>query len=134
MAVLGALAKYKDTGLLIMRAGLGVMYMYHGYPKLFGGPELWKQVGSAMGMVGITFLPVVWGLLAAVAEAVGGLLILIGFLFRPAAFFLLFTMFIASLMHLTNDGLKEASHALELAFVFAGLLFTGPGKYSADKK
>ncbi|MBE7177685.1 MAG: DoxX family protein [Mucilaginibacter polytrichastri] len=134
MAVLSSLAKYKDTGLLIMRAGLGVMFMYHGYPKLFGGPEFWGKIGQAMGTVGISFLPVVWGLLAAIAEAVGGLFILIGFLFRPASFFLLFTMAIATCMHLKSEGLMQASHALELAFVFAGLLFTGPGKYSVDKK
>lgn len=135
MAYFNGLNKYKDTGLLILRIGIGALFMYHGYPKLFGGPEKWTGVGKAMSAVGITFLPMIWGFIAAITEAVGGLLFLIGFAFRPASLFLMFTMIIASLMHLKNgDGLGTASHAMEMAFVFAGLLFIGPGKFSADGK
>lgn len=135
MAYLNGLNNYKDAGLLILRIGVGALFMYHGYPKLFGGPEKWHGLGQAMSAVGITFLPTVWGFLAAVSEAVGGLLFLIGFAFRPASLFLMVTMIVAGAMHLKNgDGLNTASHAIEMAFVFAGLLFTGPGKYSADGK
>ncbi|MBE7178470.1 MAG: DoxX family protein [Mucilaginibacter polytrichastri] len=135
MAYLNGLGKYKDAGLLVLRVGIGALFMYHGYPKLFAGPGGWQKLGGAMGAVGIHFLPAVWGFLAAVSEAIGGLLILIGFAFRPASLFLLITMIVAGSMHLQKgDGLQGAAHALEMAFVFAGLLFIGPGKYSADGK
>ena len=92
MAILSSLSKYSDLGLLIIRLGLGIMFIMHGYPKLTGGPEMWEKIGGAMGNVGINFLPVFWGFLAAFAEAVGGLLFALGLLFRPTAFALAFTM------------------------------------------
>lgn len=110
------------------------MFIMHGYPKLFGGPEFWKNVGQAMQHVGITFLPMAWGFLAAIAETIGGFLLLIGLLFRPATLALAFTMLIASLHHLNaGDGLMGSSHAIEVGVVFLGLAFLGPGKYSVDR-
>lgn len=135
MAVLSALGRFKNTGLLLLRIGLGIMFVMHGYPKLLGGPERWEGVGGAMGHVGVSFLPVVWGLAAALAETAGGLCILLGLFFRPAAIALAFTMLIASLSHLgRGDGLMGASHAIEMGVVFLGLAFIGPGKYSVDKR
>jgi len=134
MAALSSLSKFKNSGLLLIRVGLGIMFIMHGYPKLFGGPEFWKNVGQAMQHVGITFLPMAWGFLAAIAETIGGFLLLIGLLFRPAALALAFTMLIASLHHLNaGDGLMGSSHAIEVGVVFLGLAFLGPGKYSVDR-
>jgi putative oxidoreductase len=36
--------KYRDGGLLIFRTGLGIMFIYHGAPKMFAGPQLWYEV------------------------------------------------------------------------------------------
>lgn len=120
-----------DYGLLIIRVGLGVMFMLHGFPKISGGPELWEKVGGAMGNIGIHFAPVFWGFMAAMAEFGGGLCLILGFLFRPALAMMLFTMFIAAFMHYTNgDGFSGYSHALENAIVLLGLFFAGPGKYA----
>ncbi|WP_129717196.1 DoxX family protein [Pedobacter sp. SYP-B3415] len=135
MAVFDSLGKHRNTGLLLLRIGIGIMFMVHGLPKLMGGPETWTQVGGAMKVVGIDFAPVFWGLLAAIAEGIGGFLLLIGLFFRPAAMALTFTMIIAAAMHLSKgDGISGASHAIESAIVFFGLIFIGPGKYSVDKK
>jgi putative oxidoreductase len=135
MALFSNLGKYKNTGLLIIRVGLGIMFMFHGYPKLLGGPESWTAVGNAMKYTGVTFFPVGWGLLAAATETFGGFLILLGLAFRPGCILLTITMVIASIMHLkTGDGIGGASHAIEAAVVFLGLTFIGPGKYSVDKK
>lgn len=135
MATLSSLSKFKNTGLLLIRIGLGIMFIMHGYPKLLGGPERWESVGGAMGTIGITFLPMLWGLLAALAETAGGFFFLIGLLFRPTAVVLAFTMLIAALFHLgKGDGLMGASHAIEIGVVFLGLAFVGPGKYSIDKR
>lgn len=135
MALLSNLGKYKNTGLLIMRVGLGIMFMFHGYPKLLGGPDNWTAVGNAMKHTGINFFPVGWGFLAAVTETFGGFLVLLGLAFRPATLLLFITMTVASIMHLkTGDGLSGASHAVEAAIVFIGLTIIGPGRYSVDKK
>lgn len=135
MAALSSLGKFKNTGLLLMRVGLGILFIMHGYPKLLGGPEMWEGVGGAMGRVGITAFPAVWGFLAGLIETLGGLFIIIGFFFRPIAILLTFIMLVASLHHLgSGDGLMGAAHALKMGFVFLGLIFIGPGKYSVDKR
>jgi putative oxidoreductase len=135
MALFGNLGNYKNTGLLITRVGLGIMFIYHGYPKLMGGPDSWVHIGESMKYVGIRFWPVLWGLLAAATECFGGFLLIIGLAFRPVCILMLVTLIVAALMHLrTGGGLGDASHAIEDAVVFAGLLFVGPGKYSVDKK
>ena len=135
MALLGSLGKYRNTGLLITRIGLGILFMLHGYPKLLGGPEKWEAIGGAMKYVGIDFLPLVWGLFAAITETFGGFLILLGLAFRPVCLLLTFTMAIATSMHLnSNEGFMSASQAIEMGVVFLGLAFVGPGVYSVDKK
>jgi putative oxidoreductase len=136
MAVFESLGKYRNTGLLIIRVGLGMMMMVHGFPKLSGGTEMWAQIGGSMKTVGVDFFPMGWGFMAAATEAVGGLFLLLGLFFRPAAILLLFTMIIASIVHLSDpkQGIMDASHAIELGVVFLGLVFIGPGKYSIDKK
>ena len=135
MATFDSLGKYRNTGLLILRIGLGVMFIIHGFPKLAGGPSGWAGLGGSMKVVGIDFLPVFWGFMAAVAETFGGFLLIVGLFFRPACMLLVFTMAIAALVHFgKGDGLKGASHAIELGIVFFSLIFIGPGRYSVDKK
>jgi len=135
MAIFDGLGKYRNTGLLLLRIGLGVMFIIHGFPKLAGGPSGWESLGGSMKVVGINFLPVFWGFMAAVAETFGGFLLIVGLFYRPACMLLVVTMAIAALVHFgKGDGLKGASHAIELGIVFFSLIFIGPGKYSVDKK
>jgi putative oxidoreductase len=135
MAYLSNLGRYKDTGLLILRIGLGIMFIMHGYPKLFGGPEKWEAVGGAMRNIHVTAFPVIWGFLAGITETFGGFMLLLGLAFRPVCIALTFMMIIAALSHISRGrGIMEASHAIEAAFVFFALIFIGPGKYSVDKK
>lgn len=134
MAIFNKLGNYKNFGLLIIRVGLGVMFIYHGFPKLIGGPHKWEQIGTATKYVGIHFWPLLWGLLAAVVEAIGGVLLIIGWSFRAVCLLLLINLIVAGVLSYDLGGISDASHAIEDAVVFAGLLFVGPGKYSADKK
>ena len=135
MAILDNLGKYRNTGLLLLRIGLGTMFIIHGFPKLAGGPNGWTGLGGSMKVIGIDFLPIFWGFMAAATETFGGFLLIVGLFFRPALILLIFTMIIAALVHLgKGDGLGGASHAIELGIVFFGLIFIGPGKYSVDKK
>ena len=122
--------KMANFGLLILRIGIGVMFIYHGLPKLMGGPGAWEGLGKTMGIFGITFLPQFWGFMAAFAEAVGGVALIAGIAFRPFLVLLLIDMIVASTMHLSKgQGLFAASHAVEMGIVFLSLIFTGPGKY-----
>ena len=43
-------------------------------------------------------------------------------------------LIVAALSQLNQGGLMDASHAIEVCVVFAGLIFVGPGKYSVDKR
>jgi putative oxidoreductase len=135
MAILDNLGKYRNTGLLLLRIGLGIMFIIHGFPKLAAGPNGWTGLGGSMKVIGIDFLPIFWGFMAAVTETFGGFLLIVGLFFRPALILLTFTMIIAALVMLgKGDGLKGASQAIELGIVFFALIFIGPGKYSVDKK
>jgi putative oxidoreductase len=135
MALLSNLGNYKNFGLLIIRIGLGVMFISHGYPKLGGGVKMWEQLGASTKYIGIHFWPVAWGLLSAVVETFGGFLLILGLAFRPVCLLLVINLAVAALTHFgKGDGLMGASHAIEDAIMFAGLLFVGPGKYSVDKK
>ncbi len=129
------LSKYRDAGLLVMRLGLGVMFLLHGLPKLTGGPQKWKGLGAAMGNLGIDFYPVVWGFLAAVTEGIGGLLLILGVFYRPTCTLLCLVMIVATVSHATagDSFMMKTSRPLELAFVFLGLAFAGPGRFSIDK-
>ena len=123
--------KYRDLGLLILRLGFGLSFFwYHGYPKLSGGPKVWAAIGDAVSHLGITAGYPVWGLLAGLAESAGGLLFAAGLFFRPACLALLAVMIMATIEQTTRaDPMPE--HALKNAFVLAGMLLVGPGRYTA---
>ena len=126
------LEKYRDVGLLIARLGLGIgFFYYHGYGKLVGGPERWAGLGENMEMLGISFWPVFWGFMIAMAETLVATLIAIGFLFRPACLILAFGMFVAWLSHVTS-GQGNPGNAFKNFFFLIGLILIGPGKYSVD--
>jgi putative oxidoreductase len=131
--ILGSSGKYINFGLLVMRLGIGIMFVVHGLPKLQGGPELWTQIGNAMSYIGVHRFPVMWGFLAAITETAGGILLLAGLIFKPACLLLMFVMFMAAYSHFSqNQGLQMASHAIELGIILFSFLITGPGKFSID--
>lgn len=124
----------RDFGILLLRVGIGLMFVYHGWPKISGGAETWVKLGMAMKVLGIGFAPEFWGLMSAVTEFFGGILITIGLLTRPAAMILTFNMAVAVILKFsTGAGLSGASEAIEVGIVFLSLIFIGPGKYSIDE-
>jgi putative oxidoreductase len=126
----------RDIGLLIIRVGVGIMFMTHGGPKLFGGPEYWENIGNTgMGNLGIHFFPVFWGFMAGFTEFFGGLCIALGLFTVPFSILLVINLIVATNSHFAQgEGLAAASHAIEAAFLFLGFIFMGPGKYSLDHK
>lgn len=131
---LPALDGRADLGLLVLRLGIGFMFLGHGVPKLLGGPERWTAVGSALGRFGIDGGYQVFGLLAGLAEAGGGALLMLGLFTRLACIPLVATMAVAAGRHLADGDAwnKGASHAIEAGIVFAALFVLGAGRYSAD--
>lgn len=129
------LNKYRHIGLLILRIGIGGMFIYHGAPKMFGGPETWERIGMAMASLGINFIPVFWGFMASFSEFIGGICIVLGLFFRPVCVLLTITMAVAASSLLSRgNGFRGAAHAIEDGIIFLSLIFIGPGKYSLDEK
>ncbi|MEA3186588.1 MAG: putative oxidoreductase [Chthoniobacter sp.] len=142
--ILSFLGKYREGGLLFMRIGLGVLFIVHGI-FLVAGPHWWTwhsltahwHKTGALGMepVGMHSYLTLWGALAFLSEFVGGILLILGFCFRPACLFLAITMTMAAIMHSRHgdDFNLATSRAIEMAIVFWALLLVGPGRYSIDK-
>ncbi|MEO6848749.1 MAG: DoxX family protein [Chthoniobacterales bacterium] len=133
--ILTSLSKYRDFGLLLLRIGIGGLMIMYGWPKIVGGADMWKHIGEGMQHFGIHFLPTFWGFMCAITETLGGALIVLGFLFRPATILLTINMIVASvvLYHMNNGQLLKSGQPIELAILFASLIFIGAGKFSVDR-
>jgi putative oxidoreductase len=124
-----ALDRYRDLGLLLLRVGFGLTFVwYHGLPKLLGGPEGWERTGRAVAHAGIDFGYQWWGLAAALSESVGGLLFAAGLFFRPVCLAMLGVMVFATIEQF-NRAMPAPEHALKNAFVFAAMFLVGPGRF-----
>lgn len=132
-----------DTAILILRLLLGIVFFPHGMQKLFGwfgGYGFGGTYGFFTGSMGI---PAIFAILAIIAEGLGCIGLLTGFLTRLAAFGLGINMVVAIFMiHLKFgffmnwDG-KQAGegieyHLLVIAIALA-LIIKGGGKWSVDK-
>lgn len=123
-----------DVGLLLLRLSAGAFVFYAGVEKFLGGAARLAETGKAMGYLGIDQFPVVWGFLAASAEVFGGLLFIIGLLFRFASLSLFGVMVVASVFVFRTNGadIMKAGFPLILAAIFLSFIFIGPGSYSAE--
>ncbi|OED37703.1 hypothetical protein AB834_01435 [PVC group bacterium (ex Bugula neritina AB1)] len=118
--------KNLNLGLLILRLGLGVLFIFHGFPKIIAGPASWLSLGGAMSSLGINFLPTFWGFLAASSEFFGGIFLVLGLFHRTACAFIFLTMSVALLKHINaDDSFSVYSHCLTCAIFALGLFFTG---------
>lgn len=125
--------RYRDAAMLVLRVGIGLLFLYHGTPKLLGGTELWTKIGGAMGVFGIGFWHPFWGLMAALAEFGGGLALVGGVLLRPVMPFLAFTMIVAiSTKFAGGDGIFGAAYPFAMLTAIVALFIAGPGRYSVD--
>lgn len=121
-----------NLGLLLIRLMLGVVFIYHGQGKLFGGLEGFAGYLDQMGIP----LPQVSALLAALSEFVGGLILIAGVFFRIALWPLVVTMLVAAFgahggKFSVQDGGME--FALTLAVMVAGVALIGPGDWSLGR-
>ena len=124
----------QNLGLLILRIGIGIIFMIHGTQKLLGGAKALERVGSAMSLFGITFAPVLWGIAAALTMLLGGLALALGTTTRIASLLLAWTMVVALALHVSRgDPFMIYSSALSMLIVFIALACTGPGSYTLEK-
>jgi putative oxidoreductase len=134
MALFSQLGNYRNFGVFMMRAGLGVMMFLHGLPKLTGGIDKWESLGHSMGYLHIHFIPAFWGFMCALTETIGGLFCVLGLWFRLVSLLMVINFVVAILtLFAAGKGVMESSEAIELAFVFFGLIFVGAGAWSIDK-
>lgn len=87
-------------------------------------------MGGALDALAIGFGHTFFGFMAAAAEAVGGLCLAAGFLFRPAALLIAATMFVAVAREVASG--DNFAHSFKNFWVASGLAFIGSGRYSLD--
>jgi putative oxidoreductase len=127
----------EDIALLVLRLVLGGVFVAHGAQKLFGsfgGPGIEGTAGFHEQLGIKPAKPM--AILAGLAEFVGGILVIAGFLTPLAALALSVVMIVAIVkVHLEN-GFFAASGGYEfnlvLIAVAAALLLAGSGAYSID--
>ncbi len=78
-------------------------------------------------------MPVVFAWAAALSEFAGGILLALGLLARPAAFFIFCTMTVAAFVVHGKDPLNVKELAFAYWAVAGALMLTGPGDLSLDK-
>ncbi|TVR77348.1 MAG: DoxX family protein [Chitinophagaceae bacterium] len=122
-------AKNYSFGLLILRVAFGLGMAWHGLGKL-DRIEGFTEGVAAMGFP----MPEFFALAAIFSELIGGLFLALGFLSRPSALFIAFTMFIAAFIRHADDPFSGKEKALAYLVVMIVLFITGPGKYSVDYK
>lgn len=131
--ILESTPELNAIGLTIIRMGIGMLFIGHGYLKLIRGVPEWKWTGEQMGNLGIKFVPIFWGICAMLSEGVGGMCLTLGLGTRIAASFMSFVMFVAITYHLKNgDSYGYISFPLSQLVIFISLIITGSGIYSLD--
>jgi putative oxidoreductase len=138
-----------DVALLVLRVLLGVVFFPHGMQKLttmFGGYGFEGTMGFFTGQLGV---PAVFAFLAIMAEGLGWLGLITGFLTRVAVFGITCNMIVAVYMihwhngffmnwygAMTSEGKPAGEgfefHLLVIAIGIA-LMIRGGGKWSVDK-
>jgi putative oxidoreductase len=123
-----------DWGILVLRLGVGIMFMAHGLQKafgLFGGPgvKAFSEMLSNLGFAPALF----WAYLASYSELLGGLFLIIGLQTRGAAAILLILIVTAAIKVHIKNGFFLSGGGFEYTFVIAvaciALILCGSGKF-----
>ena len=124
-----SLSRYAPYTLGLLRIFTALTFISHGTQKLFGFP-----VPPSWGMPAAMSLP--WT--AGVLEIVGGALVLVGFLTRPAAFVLSGLMAVAYWMAHGSKGfyplLNGGEAAMLFSFIFLYIATAGPGAFAIESR
>jgi putative oxidoreductase len=121
-----------SVGLLILRLGAGFLLVTV-FEKVLPrdgvwGPQQWFV--DDVGKMGFP-LPRLFAWAAVLSEFVGGVLLMLGFLARPAALFIGITTFVAAFIF-HKQPLQQGIPAVIYFFMSLSLLVSGPGRISLD--
>ncbi len=122
--------KLRPLALLLLRAALGIVFMAHGWPKLFGQNAGMQQFFADHG------LPASFVYLTGVLELFGGGLLILGLFTRAVAFLLAIEMGVVIWkVHLAKGYLAvhEYEHPLVLFAACFALATIGAGLLSIDQ-
>ncbi len=123
----------KNLALTILMIGIGILFVFHGFPKIMGGFQTWMWLGNSVSFN--HFYSSFFGFLATSIEFLGGILLVLGLKTRIASLLLLLAMAFAIIFHLRKDhSFKEYSQALKDLFIFVSLFVSGTTSYSLDSK
>lgn len=118
------LGRYSSYIYALLRMAAGVLFVLHGWPKLFGG--FGQQPADLMTQFG----------LAGLIEVIGGSLIAIGLFTSPAAFIASGEMAVAYFQaHLPRGpwpNMNGGELAILYCFLFLYFAAVGSGKWSVD--
>jgi putative oxidoreductase len=118
-----------DFGLTLLRIAAGAgLALGHGLGKM---PVSDQFVGMVENL-GFP-VPVVFAWAAALAELVGGALLAVGLLTRPAALAIAFTMGVAFFLQHADDPFKVKELALMYGMTAIAFLFVGSGRLGLDQ-
>lgn len=84
-----ALERLRPLALLLLRAALGIIFIFHGYPKLFGNTRQTMQMFGHMGF------PTYFAFISGVLELFGGCVLILGLFTRIVGLLLAGEMVIA---------------------------------------
>src|SRR5262245_54942094 len=124
------LKKLEPLTLLLLRLGLALVFMYHGYPKLFGENERIIESFQAIG------LPSYVVYLTGGIEFFGGIALMLGILTPIAGLLLLLDMAAAMWKYNFNEGIyavREYELPLTLGLASLAIAATGGGPFSFDR-
>ncbi|MBX5483751.1 MAG: DoxX family protein [Myxococcaceae bacterium] len=119
-----------DLGWALTRFVFGMsLALLHGYDKVFNG-KVYSLAGT-VAHLGFPF-PLFFAWCASAAEFFGGLFVAFGFLTRPAAAFVSFTMLVALFQH-RHDPMGKMELALHYLALMVLAMLIGGGKYALDR-
>ncbi|WP_342044779.1 DoxX family protein [Bacillus sp. OTU530] len=124
-----------DTGLLIIRLVVGILFIGHGAQKLFGwfGGYGLKGTGGWLESIGVK-PGVFMAFLAGAGELVGGLLFAAGVFTWAGAALITITMLVAIFTVHGKSGLWSTQNGFEYNLVLIaaaiGVALSGPGAYT----
>jgi len=127
-----------DLGLAILRVVVGVIFIAHGAPRIFGGMH---ETVAYLASLGVPF-PVVVGWTAGLLEFGGGIALIAGFLVTPLCLLLALRMMADIVVVRAARGFyvvgPEANGGLEYALLLLAallmLVFGGPGLAALDSR
>jgi len=133
-------APFSDWGLLILRLGMGIIFLAHGWPKLPGGPMGGPAgFGGFLKQMGVP-LPTFFAWVVVLLETVGAALLILGLGTRLLAVGFAVDMLVAILVakrgFMKVGFMAQQTTGWEFDFaLLAGalaLLFTGAGRLALD--